>query len=59
MSMSNPLTDARQSEEELIAQTQQQLLKAITEEQEKIRRKDEIKNVQAKGEDFEEPEVSI
>lgn len=57
--MSNPLTDARQSEEELIAQTQQQLLKAITEEQEKIRRKDEIKNVQAKGEDFEEPEVSI
>ena len=51
MSIVNPLTDPRTREEEFLQLTQQQLLKAIAEEQEKIKRKDAVRNVEAKGED--------
>ena len=51
MSIANPLTDARTREEELLQIAQQQLIKAIAEEQEKIKRKDAVRNVEAKGED--------
>ena len=55
MSIVNPLTDARTREEEFLHLTQQQLLKAIAEEQEKIKRKDAVRNVEAKGEDSDGP----
>jgi len=58
MSIVNPLTDPRTREEELLQLAQQQLLKAIAEEQEKIKRKDAIRNVEAKGEDNDEPAVA-
>ncbi|MGL6196584.1 MAG: hypothetical protein ACRC2T_17360 [Thermoguttaceae bacterium] len=57
MSINNPLTDPRIREEELLAITQQQFLKALTEEEEKLRKKNEQKNVEARGDDN-EPEAS-
>ena len=55
MSISNPLTDVRTREEEFLQLTQQQLLKAIAEEQEKIKRKDAVRNVESRVEDDDEP----
>ena len=40
-------------------QAQMQLLKAIAEEQEKIKRKDAARNVEAKGEDNDEPVIEV
>jgi len=55
MSISNPLTDPRTREEEFLQLTQQQLLKAIAEEQEKIKRKDAVRNVESRIDDDDEP----
>jgi len=59
MSISNPLTDVRTREEEFLQLTQQQLLKAIAEEQEKIKRKDAVRNVESRVEDDDEPTIEI
>ena len=59
MSISNPLTDVRTREEEFLQQAQMQLLKAIAEEQEKIKRKDAVRNVESRGEDDDEPVASV
>ncbi len=54
MSINNPLTDPRIKEDELLALTQQQFLRTIVEEEEKLRQKNEQRNVEAKGKDREE-----
>jgi len=59
MSISNPLTDVRTREEEFLQLTQQQLLKAIAEEQEKIKRKDAVRNVESRVEDDDEPVAQV
>ena len=59
MSISNPLTDPRTREEEFMQQAQMQLLKAIAEEQEKIKRKDAVRNVEGLGEDNDEPVIDV
>ena len=59
MSVVNPLTDPRTQEEEFLEHSQMQLLKAIADEQEKIKRKDEIRNVEAKGKENDEVVVEI
>ncbi|MCL2305713.1 MAG: hypothetical protein FWC43_10250 [Planctomycetaceae bacterium] len=53
MSITNPLTAPRTREEEFLQLTQQQLLKAIAEEQEKIKRKDAVRNVESREDDDE------
>ncbi len=57
MSITNPLTDPRTREEEFLQHSQQQLIKAIAEEQEKIKRKDAVRNVEAKGKEEDEDVV--
>ena len=56
MSMNNPLTDPRIKEEELLAITQQQFLQAILAEEEKLKKKNEQKIVEVRGDDPNENE---
>lgn len=56
MSMSNPLTDPPSRQDELYMAAQMDLIKAIAEEEEKLRKQNEKRNVEARGEEYPQSE---